>query len=444
MTTAPIWSEGLFLRPQHFQVADTHARADLHTRLDGAAAYPWGIINLEISDDLASGAQFGIKRLLAILPDGEIIDIPGRQPPPPPFDITNDVRDDVVYITLPASQPGATEYAASDAADAATARYLIRVRDVIDATDPDRAAEPIETGEPNLRFGIEEADRAGRICIGLARVRELQARRVIFDDAYIPPSLDLRASPALSGFIIDILGRLEQRQDELSLRAAEPSAGSNSDAMFLLLIALNRWQPLLRHLARLDRVHPERLFSAFLAFAGEISTFTSAERRPPAFPDYDHENLELCFRPVIEALRLALGVQIGGGAQALKLVKLAPGAYNSVITDRSLYDAGRFFLAVSSARPAEMIRAQLPALVKIGSITRMEQLVNSSVPGVPLVPIGAPPSQIRALPGYVYFELDRTSADWHDFATAPALGLHIAGDWPELQMELWCVKRPAR
>ena len=444
MTTAPIWSEGLFLRPQHFQAADSHTRGNLHARLDGAAAYPWGIIDLEISDDLASGAQFGIKRLLAILPDGEIIDIPGRQPPPPPFDITSDVRDEVVYLTLPARQPGAVQYAASDAADAATARYLIRVQDVIDATDPDRAAEPIEAGEPNLHFGIEAADRAGRTCLGLARIRELQAKRVIFDDAYIPPSLDLRACPTLSGFIIDILGRLEQRQDEVAVRAAEPSAGSNSDAMFLLLIALNRWQPLLRHLARLDRVHPERLYSAFLSFAGELATFTSAERRPPAFPDYDHENLELSFRPVIEALRLALGVRIGAGAEALKLVKLAPGAYNSVITDRSLYDTGRFFLAVSAARPAEMIRANLPALVKIGSITRMEQLVNSAVPGVPLVPIGAPPSQIRALPGYVYFELDRTSADWRDFATAPALGLHIAGDWPELQMELWCVKRPAR
>lgn len=444
MTTAPIWSEGLFLRPQHFQAADSHARANLHARLDGAACYPWGIIHLELSDDLASGAQFGIKRLLAVLPDGELIDIPGRQPPPPPFDITSAVRDAVVYLTLPARQPGGLEYAAADAADAVTARYIIRVSDVIDATDPDRAAEPIETAEPNLRFGIEEADRAGRICIGLARIRELQGKRVVFDDAYIPPSLDLRSCPTLSGFIIDILGRLEQRQDEVSLRAAEPSSGSNSDAMFLLLIALNRWQPVLRHLAKLDRVHPERLFADFIAFAGELATFTRAERRPAAFPDYDHENLELSFRPVVEALRAALGVQIGAGALPLKLTKLAPGAYNSVITDRSLYDQGRFFLAVSAARPADMIRAQMPPLVKIGSITKMEQLVNSAVPGVPLVPIGAPPQQIRALPGFVYFELDRTSPVWRDFATAPALGLHIAGDWPELQMELWCVKRPAR
>jgi type VI secretion system protein ImpJ len=48
------------------------------------------------------------------------------------------------------------------------------------------------------------------------------------------------------------------------------------------------------------------------------------------------------------------------------------------------------------------------------------------------------------LPGFVYFELDRGVPDWRDFATATALGLHVAGDWPQLTMELWCVKRAAR
>jgi type VI secretion system protein ImpJ len=48
------------------------------------------------------------------------------------------------------------------------------------------------------------------------------------------------------------------------------------------------------------------------------------------------------------------------------------------------------------------------------------------------------------LPGFVYFELDRGVPDWRDFQTAPALGLHVASDWPQLKMELWCVKRANR
>jgi len=52
--------------------------------------------------------------------------------------------------------------------------------------------------------------------------------------------------------------------------------------------------------------------------------------------------------------------------------------------------------------------------------------------------------RVNNLPGYVYFELDQSAPDWRDFATAPALGLHVASLWPDLKLEFWCVKRTDR
>jgi type VI secretion system protein ImpJ len=83
-------------------------------------------------------------------------------------------------------------------------------------------------------------------------------------------------------------------------------------------------------------------------------------------------------------------------------------------------------------------------VAKIGSVTKMRQIVESALPGVPLRHSPTPPPQLRVLPGYIYFELDRGVPDWRDFATAPALGLHVAGEWPQLKLELWCVKRGGR
>ncbi len=445
MSERPVWSEGLFLRPQHFQLAERGQAAVLHARFDGALPYPWGIVELKLSDDLAQGAQVGIERLVAVLPDGEVVRIPGDAPPPAPFDVDAQVRGEIVYLTLPADQSGAVAFAYGDAANADIARFHIVEQDAIDVTDPARTSDTIEVGRANLRFGIEEADLTGRTRIGLARIREVQGRRVVWDDAYTPPVLDIRASPALAGFLIDTIGRLDSRQDELSLRAVEGAeGGTETFAAYLLLQLLNRWQPELRHLSRLDRVHPERLFTAFIALAGELATFTRADRRPEAFPDYDHENLEGCFRPVMEALRAGLSTEFTRSAVQLELKQLQPGAYASTITDRTLYDQGRFYLAVATRRPAEQVRQSMPSVVKIGSVTRMQQLVQSALPGVPLTPVAAPPPQIRVMPNYIYFELDRSSPDWRDFATAPALGLHIAGDWPDLDLELWCVRRQSR
>ena len=441
----PVWSEGLFLRPQHFQLSERGRASALHARLDGALAYPWGIVELQLSDNLAQGAQVGVERLVVVLPDGEVVRIPLDGPPPLPFDVDSQVRGEILYLTLPADQSGAVAFAYAQAADASIARYHIVEQDVIDATDPARAADTIEVARANLRFGIEEADLTGRTKIGLARIKELQGRRVVWDESYIPPVLDIRASVTLAGFLLDIMGRLDSRQDELSLRAVEGAeGGTETFAAYLLLQLLNRWQPELRHLSRLDRVHPERLFTAFVSFAGELATFTRADRRPTEFPDYDHENLEMCFKPVVEALRAGLSTEFSRSAVQLELKQLQPGAYASTITDRGLYDQGRFYLAVSTRKPAEQVRRSLPSVVKIGSVAKMQQLVQSALPGVPLSPVAAPPSQIRVMPNYIYFELDRSSPDWKDFATAPALGLHIAGDWPELDKELWAVRRQSR
>ena len=443
--SSPVWSEGLFLRPQHLQAAGGAAAAALEARLGGALAYPWGLVELALSEPLAQGQQVGVDRLVAVLPDGEVIAIPGGQPPPPPFDVDDQVRGEIVYLTLAADQPGAVAYAYPQSRDAGLARYLIVEQNMIDATDPDRASEAIEVARANVRFGIEPADLAGRITLGIARIREVQGKRIVWDEAYIPPVLDIKASPTLAGFLTDVIGRVEARQDELASRAVEGiDGGSETFAAYLLLQLLNRWQPELRHLARLDRVHPERLFTAFVAFAGELQTFTRPDRRAQAFPDYVHDDLETCFKPPYIALRDGLSGGFVNSAVQLELKLLQPGAYVSTITDRGLYDQGRFYLAVSTRKPADEVRRALPSVVKIGSVAKMQQLVQAALPGVPLAAVAAPPSQIRAMPHFTYFELDRSVPDWKDFATAPALGLYIAGDWPELEMELWCVKRQQR
>ena len=285
----------------------------------------------------------------------------------------------------------------------------------------------------------------GRVALGLAKLREVANKRLMFDDRYIPPAQDIRASARLKGGLADISGRAEQRADELALRAVEATeGGAETFASFLLLQALNRWCPMLQHLQALPRVHPERLFESLVGLAGELATLTKAERKPPPFPRYDHENLQLSFDPVFDLLQSMLSAVFDRSAIQLPLDAAGPGAYVSTIVDHSLYQHGFFYLAVNAASPLAGAKyGQIEARDR-GAVTKMRQIVESALPGVPLRHAPTPPPQLRVLPGYVYFELDRGVPDWRDFATAPALGLHVAGDWPDLKLELWCVKRAGR
>jgi type VI secretion system protein ImpJ len=171
----------------------------------------------------------------------------------------------------------------------------------------------------------------------------------------------------------------------------------------------------------------------------------SDERRAPKFPPYDHEDLQATFEPVYEVLQAELSAMFERSAEQMKLENVGPGSYTAVITNHALFQTCNFYLAVAARAPAEDLRARFRSHVKIGSVLKMRQIVTSSLAaGIGLTPTPTPPPQIRVLPGYVYFELDRSSADWRDLATAPALGLHVAGDWPELKLELWWVKRSSR
>jgi type VI secretion system protein ImpJ len=161
-------------------------------------------------------------------------------------------------------------------------------------------------------------------------------------------------------------------------------------------------------------------------------------------PAYDHEDLRGTFEPVIDLLQSMLAAVFDKSAVQLGLDNAGPGAWVSTITDRNLYQSGFFFLAVRAAASADEVRQLFPSVAKIGPVEKMQQIVDSALPGVPLRHTPTPPPQLRVLPGFVYFELDRGVPDWRDFATSNALGLHVAGDWPELRLELWCVKSSGR
>ena len=438
------WREGAFLRPQHFQQHDRFVAAEIDRRVAATRPYAWGVTELVIDEDLATLGKFGVTRLVGAMPDGTRFAIPEDMAPPPPLDLPADTADGVVYLTLPPAQQGAVVFEDAENASLAT-RFLVDEVDMADAFSADRTREPIELARPQLRFGVTRDETYGRVCLGLARVRELQNKRALFDERFIPPAQDLRASARLKGGLTDILGRAGQRAEELALRAVEATdGGAETFASFLLLQSLNRWCPVLTHLQSLPDVHPERLFEQLLGMTGELATLTRADRKPPPLPLYDHEDLQGSFSPVFDLLRAMLSAVFDRSAIQLPLEAAGTGAYVSTITDHNLYQHSFFYLAVNAAAPLDEIRQRFPGLAKIGAVQKMRGIVEGALPGVPLRHTPTPPSQLRVLPGYIYFELDRGVPDWRDFATAPALGLHVAGEWPALKLELWCVKKAER
>jgi len=435
-----IWSEGMFIRAQHFQQDARYVERLIRSRSKGLRPYGWGLTELRLNRELLSVGRFGVERASGVFADGTPFSIPADVAGLQPLVLNENVRNAIVYLTLPISQPGGQEAADPDAET--LTRYVASEIEVADANSSDMSAAPITVGKLRLRYQLESSDRSGFVGIGLARIIEVRAdNTVVLDESYVPPTLDCQVAGLLSGFMTEIVGLLNHRGEAIANRLAGASAGTAAemtDAM--MLQAINRYQPLFSHLASASFVHPESLYMAAIGLAGELATFTSPTRRPRAFPVYDHERIQPSFTPVIAAIRQSLSVVLERSAIAIPLTEHRYGIRVADVPDRSLYLKYAFVLAAKADIPSDTLMRRLIGQIKIGPVEQISELVNTALPGIMLRSLPVAPRQIPYHSGKVYFELDRTSPIWKQIASGAGLAIHVAGDFPGLELDLWAIK----
>src|SRR4030095_4286582 len=140
------------------------------------------------------------------------------------------------------------------------------------------------------------------------------------DAGYIPSLLDVAAAAPLASQLRDVHGLLHQRGDAPGTQMAQPGPGGIAEiAEFLWLKTINRFEPLFAHLAATTPLHPETLYAACLALAGELSTFTRDSRRPIAYPVYRHDDLAGSFGPVVADIRRSMSMVLERSAVPIDL-----------------------------------------------------------------------------------------------------------------------------
>jgi type VI secretion system protein ImpJ len=437
-----VWQEGMFLRAQHFQQQDRHIEHLLQARAAPLRPHPWGVTELSLDRDLLAAGKFAVANAAGVLEDGTPFAIPGTADQPPPRDIPDGVRNAIVFLAAPVRQPGSPEVAFAEGVEAAAARYALASFEAFDTHSDSTLAAELLVARPRLRFMLETEERAGFTCLPLARITEVAAdRRVIVDDRFVPTCLRIAAAPPLANLVSELLGMVNQRADAYAARLVQPGSRGVSDvAQFMLLTALNRWQPLLAHWAEAGAPHPETLYAALVQMAGELATFTDPNRRCAAYPGYRHEDLQRSFAPVVADLRRALASGIDENAVQIPLRDARHGVRLGPIGEhRNLLRTANFVLAVFADMPSENLRRVFPNQVKIGAVEHIRELVNVALPGIAVRPLPVAPRQIPFHAGAVYFELDRNSPHWQQMLTSGGFAIHVSSDFPNLRMDLWAI-----
>lgn len=439
-----LWREGAFLTAQHFQQQDRHLADQLHARVSPLRPHPWGIVDVSISRDLVASGRFAVNAASGVMPDGTPFAIGQDGEAPVPLDIPDGTRDVIVCLALPVQQDGNHEVASEgDLAGSLRSRYALRSFKAMDTHSDGTVDADLDVGHLRLRYVLSNGDLAGLTTLGLARIVEVQSdRRVVFDEGYIASCLQISASTVLSNLVKELVGLLGQRADALAARLGQPSARGVAEVTDVLMLqTLNCWQPLLSHWSSAGLVHPEALYAALVQMAGELATYTSPSRRATLFPPYRHEDLTRSFAPLMANLRHALSLEISTNAVPLPLLQRKYGVRVCSLPDRTLLRSSQFVLAVRADMPGEQLRRLVPDAVKIGAVEQISELVNHRLPGIAVLALPVAPRQIPFHMGAAYFELDRGSPHWQEMKNSGGFGIHFSGDFPNLHVELWAIRR---
>lgn len=440
------WTEGLFLRPQHFQQNARFFDRIVRSLQSAVGGHCWGFARLDLNTDLLDLGKVAIDAGQGFFADGEVFDFPEHDLMPPAIDVPEDALSCAIFLSIQPKRFGDRETSLAGT-DTRSKTDLIQVED--SATEVRTSAADVEVSQLATRLIIEKAPGKGvdgAITIPIARISDIGSNgEVKLEAGFIPTVMSYGQSDVLRSFANNIEGLLEGRSETLAARVTGASSGGAPEVSdYILLQTINRYLNVFRDLSQQPALHPYNLYRIATDLCAEFATYTQPDRVAPRLPGYDHRKLTETFRPVMDEVRRSLSYIGDPTAASMPLEDRGFGIQVSKITDRSILTSAQIVLAVGAAMSAEDLRKRFPSQVKIGSVDIIRDLVNVQIPGVRIKALPVAPRQIPYHAGKVYFELERKGDYWQQLTEASALAIHVGGQFPELTLALWAIRETRR
>src|SRR5215467_8338028 len=436
-----IWSKGTLLNPQHLQMQDRFLESNLQFQLDALSFRPWGFSRLHFDQQALANGVVAITEATGIFPDGLLFDIPVSDAGPATRSLADAFDPDQetleVFLAVPNYRElGVNVSASGQDADARFRAEYAMVRD----ENTGLSEKPVQVARKNLRLLFEGEVQEGNSVLRVARIRRTPAGLFQLDPRYVPPLLEIAASDYLTAIARRLVEILSARSSSLAGARRQKNQSladfnASDIASFWLLYTINAHFPVFRHLFETSGGHPESLFSAMLALAGSLTTF-SMKIHPRDLPQYDHNDLGGCFTSLDEKLRFLLETVVPSNFVALPLVQVQPSIYAASLDDEKYLTGTRMYLAITAEMSQADLIAKTPYLIKICSASHIEHLVRQALPGVPLTHVAAPPSSIPVKLAYQYFSLSQSGPAWEAVGRARNLAAYIPAEFPNVQAEL--------
>ena len=440
-----LWTEGVTLRPQHFQQQDRYHEARLHRIAAALHPYAWGLTaETAWDEDALAHNTLRAESLSLVFQDGETYDAPGSDPLPEPVDLA-ELPSNEHHFTFYAALPACHSHGGNLAGVRDQDKGLARFRQ-LELETPDLYTEALDSGivylDKQVRLLSHLAPRAGYASVPVLRLRRRGGGFEI-DPAFVAPSISVGAAPALARLMDALMQKLQAKIDVLYAAQREPSKDvvvqGGDMASFWLLQTISAGCASLHHHTRCRGLPPERLFQDLLGLAGGLMAF-SRKVRVRDLPGYDHEQPGLAFARLDAILRDLVDTVISSKYLAIPLVQdpARPSYFEGKLPD-TIDQKTTLCLDVRADLSALELVAMVPARFKVGAPDDVGRLVASALPGVDLVHMPQVPAAVPVRPNTYYFALQGKGPLYANMLQAQAASVYVPSGIRDLSLEMFAI-----
>ena len=454
------WHQGLFLQPQHLQLADLHVQSLMTPVYRYLCPHPWGVGEAEIQTAALDNRSFNLLSGNFIFPDMTYVSVPdngiieARS-----FDEAwvEGGRPFAVYIGIKKWNDSGENVTVTS--------HLSNLGNVntrfVTAVDPEEIQDLHHNGPPAKVqrlyhlvkiFWETEKDQLGEY--DLIQVAQLEriGEGVALSEKFIPPVITVKSSDLLLRLILDIRNQIESRGRQLESfkreRGIHTAEFSARDTVYLLALrSLNRYIPFLEHISGASHAHPWNVYGTLRQMVGELSAFSEkfnvlgeVADGSRSVPDYDHRSIWDCFSRAAAMITQLLDEITAGPEYAFQL--LYDGTYYAAELAPDIFEGrNRFYLVFKTEADPQFVLESLEGISKLSSKESLPLLIARALPGIKMAHLSDPPQELPRRAGAIYCQIDHHSDQWSQVQQGHNIALHWDTAPEDLKVELMVVGR---
>lgn len=431
MAKRPVhWSEGMFLKPHHFQASDRYHRDRIRESEDWLHPHDWGLRAVRFDEDAIANHTLRLISCQARFKDGTTLSIPEEASVDPlEFRSALAQKTEVMaYLAIPSWQEGLSN--AERVRSERNPRYLVAS---LERPDENTGADEAELEFRHLqaRLVLEDPDLTGFEVLPLARISRSAAAGSPpqLDRSYVPPILGLDSWSSLhddvQGLFRQIEAWINQEADDLVGRKLAFDSQVLGDAERILRLSVfNAASATLQAILFTQGLHPLLMYQELCRLLGQLAIFGET-RRPAKVPSYDHDDIGPIYAEVIGQIRRLLK---GGAARPFDKRYFRLEGRRLVVDldpDWTLETTGLYI----GIETGELTDVQCDRLMreewswKLGSGEEVEAIFRQALEGLGMEPLNRIPPTLPT--GFVYFDIVRHPTYWKDVVRTHTLGLRF-------------------